>query len=321
MTSAPQVSVIIIFLNEERFLREAIESVLGQRHQDWELLLVDDGSTDVSTAIAERCAEEYPAKVRYLQHEAHQNRGMSASRNLGARNARGTYISFLDADDVFYASALEEQSAILDAHPDAALVYGRVQRWHSWTHEPEDLQRDSLRELAVPPNSLVLPPTQLILLLQDQGMPSGIMVRHEVFQQVGGFEESFRGMYEDNAFLAKVCLTKGVFASDKCWYRYRKHSAAACAVAVRAGSYPRTRLAFLNWAAEYLARERITDRRLWSTLRKELQAHRHPFWHQLVSRAEGIVESARNLFKPSRRRSPSSSDLSIAWSDQQKKRK
>jgi hypothetical protein len=90
--SQPLVSAIIIFLNAEKFIREAIESVFAQTYDNWELLLVDDGSTDASTEIAHRYAEQYAGKVRYLEHEDHQNLGMSASRNLGINNAKGKYI-------------------------------------------------------------------------------------------------------------------------------------------------------------------------------------------------------------------------------------
>src|SRR5437773_4242914 len=99
MTNKPLVSVIIIFLNAEKFIEEAIESVLAQTYDHWELLLVDDGSIDSSTEIALRYAEQYPGKVNYLEHEGHQNRGMSASCNLGIRNTKGEYIAFLDVDD------------------------------------------------------------------------------------------------------------------------------------------------------------------------------------------------------------------------------
>src|SRR5213593_4271602 len=95
------VSVIMIFLDEEKFILEAIESVFAQTYDNWELLLVDDGSRDASTQIAQRSAEQNPGKVRYLEHEGHQNRGMSTSRNMGIRHAKGNYIAFLDADDVW----------------------------------------------------------------------------------------------------------------------------------------------------------------------------------------------------------------------------
>ena len=166
MSSTPLVSAIVIFLNEEKFLQEAIESVFGQTYDNWELLLVDDGSTDASTEVALQYAKQFSKKVRYLEHHAHQNRGMSAARNLGIRNAKGEYIAFLDADDVWMPHILEEQVTILESHPAAAMVYGPVQWWYSWTRNPEDMRRDHLRTLNVPPNTLVKPPTPLLQCLQ-----------------------------------------------------------------------------------------------------------------------------------------------------------
>src|SRR5262245_49211304 len=100
MSNTALVSAIIIFRNEEKFLSEAIESVFRQTYPKWELLLVDDGSTDASTGIALRYSQQYSDRVQYLEHEAHSNRGMSASRNLGIQHAKGDYIAFLDGDDV-----------------------------------------------------------------------------------------------------------------------------------------------------------------------------------------------------------------------------
>jgi glycosyltransferase involved in cell wall biosynthesis len=82
MSGSPLVSIILPFLNAEKFIQETIESVLAQTYKTWELLLVDDSSTDASTNIAHRIAQQYPQKVRYLEHPGHQNRGLSTSRNL-----------------------------------------------------------------------------------------------------------------------------------------------------------------------------------------------------------------------------------------------
>src|SRR5215218_6539451 len=92
------VSIVTNFLDAERFIQETIKSVFAQTYENWELLLVDDGSTDGSTQIALQYSKQYPEKVRYLEHPGHQNRGASASRNLGMVHARGEYIAFLDAD-------------------------------------------------------------------------------------------------------------------------------------------------------------------------------------------------------------------------------
>src|SRR6266487_5498276 len=156
MPSQPRVSAIIIFLNAERYIDEAIESVFAQAYDSWELLLADDGSTDGSTAIVLQYAERYPDKVRYLEHPGHQNRGMSATRNLGIRNARGEYIAFLDADDVWLPQKLEQQVAILEQQPEAAMVYGPALLWHSWAGEAQNSQSDLvMQELGVPLNTLV----------------------------------------------------------------------------------------------------------------------------------------------------------------------
>jgi glycosyltransferase involved in cell wall biosynthesis len=89
MSNQPLVSAVIVFWNAERFIYEAIESVFAQAYDYWELVLVDDGSSDGSTAIAQQYAGQCPEKVRYLEHPWHANRGMSASPNLGIRYAQG----------------------------------------------------------------------------------------------------------------------------------------------------------------------------------------------------------------------------------------
>src|SRR5690349_14304343 len=95
------VSVIMIFLDAAPYLDEAVASVFAQTYGRWELLLVDDGSIDGSSVIASGYAEQHPDKVRYLEHPNHENRGMSASRNLGIMQAHGEFVAFLDADDVY----------------------------------------------------------------------------------------------------------------------------------------------------------------------------------------------------------------------------
>src|SRR5688500_15389988 len=128
----PRVSVIIIFLDVERYLGEAIDSVLQQTYTDWELLLVDDGSKDGSSALARQYAAQRPSQIRYLDHPGHANLGMSASRNLGIEHARGEYVAFLDADDVYLPERLSKHMRVLDTHPEVAMVQSDLIFWYSW---------------------------------------------------------------------------------------------------------------------------------------------------------------------------------------------
>lgn len=295
MSSQPLVSCIIIFFNAEKFFEEAIESILAQTYENWELLLADDGSSDRSTEIALQYAQRYPGKVRYLEHEGHQNRGMSATRNLGIRNAKGNYIAFLDADDIWLPFKLEQQVAILESQPEAAMVYGRSHYWHSWTGNAKDSQRDFLSELSVQPDALYKPP---VLLIQNHPLgkigapcPSNILVRREVVEQVGGFEEQFRGMYqlyEDQGFLTKVYLHAPIFVANQCWDKYRLHPD-SCTSAVNKGKKHHTvRLFFLQWLEKYLSEQGVEDTQVWDALEKALWPYRHPVLSFLLNLPQRI---------------------------------
>ena len=302
MSSGPLVSVVLIFWNAAPYLREAIESVLAQSYPCRELLLVDDGSSDGSTAIARQYAAEHPGQVRYLQHAGHANLGMSASRNLGIREAQGSYVAFLDADDVWFSSALQDQVAILQGHPAAAMVYGPIQYWYSWSGQPEDRHRDQVERLGVPEDTLIDPPRLLPLFLRDKAaVPSGVLVRREVVQSVGGFEDAFRGEYEDQVFCAKICLAAPVFAAGSCWYRYRQHPESCVIRGQQTGETHTARLRFLNWLAGYLTERKVRDRAVWRALELELWRFRHPRRYLWLRRSENLLGRMRSLLHPSGR--------------------
>jgi glycosyltransferase involved in cell wall biosynthesis len=289
MSTKALVSVIIIFLNTERFLQEAIESVLAQTYDAWELLLVDDGSTDGSTTIARQYADQFPDRVRYLEHPEHMNCGMSATRNLGIRHASGAYIAFLDSDDVWFPNALADQISILEARPDLAMVYGPTQWWYSWTGKPEDRQRDFIDDLSIRTNARYDPPGLLNLVLQGRAAgTSAIVVRKTVVDGVDGYEEQFRSLYEDQAFFVKVCLEEAVFVADQCWYRYRQHPDSSCAVAEQSGREYAARLTFLNWVAEYVEDQDIKSRTISRSLRIALWPYQHPISYPLLERAQQL---------------------------------
>ena len=265
MKSKPLVTVITIFLNAERFLKEAIASVFAQGYLGWELLLVDDGSTDASTAVALQYAERYPNRIRYLEHPGHENRGISASQNLGINSAKGKYIAFLDADDVWLPDKLEQQVAILDSQPEAIMVYGQTQYWYSWTGDVEDSRRDLIIDPGVQLNSTVRPPRLLVRFLREEipiPCPSDIMVRREGIIEVGGFEPGFRRIFTDQVLYAKLTLKWPVFVSGQRWSRYRKHAGSSVAIVKRSGQMRSARRTYLKWLGRYLDDHGVEDIRV-----------------------------------------------------------
>jgi glycosyltransferase involved in cell wall biosynthesis len=302
--SSPLVTVIMIFLDAGKFIEEAIASVIGQTHTEWELLLVDDGSTDASSAIARRWADARPGRIRYLDHPAHQNHGMSASRNRGLQEARGEFVTFLDADDLWVPRKLEEQLAVLRLHSRAAMIYGRTEIWFSWTGEETDRGRDHTLDLGVPPDTLVEPPDILLLLLENKVQnptTCSVLLRRGVFDEVGGFQDDFRGMFEDQAFFAKVCLKFPVYVSGRVWARYRQHPESCCAVAEAAGTAPAARLTLLRWIRRYFANQRVRDPRLLTALDNELRSASPSPWIGLKVRARrllGVVRRRMRRMRP-----------------------
>jgi glycosyltransferase involved in cell wall biosynthesis len=272
----PLVSVLISFFNAEKFLREAIDSVFAQTYENWELLLVDDGSTDGSTGIARQYTEAYPGKVFYLEHPYHQNRGANAARNLGINRARGKYVALLDSDDLWLPHKLWQQVHILESHPEASMVYGLSRYWSSWTGKSEDAEDDFIPELGIPGEALYEPPALLTLVypLGSANPPcvANFMFRREMAERIGGFDESFKGkyqMFDEQTFLMKVYLKETVFVSEECWDLYRQHPDSYMAMVMKAGRYYRTRLFFLDWFANYLSDQQVKDRTIWKLLWEE----------------------------------------------------
>jgi len=290
----PVVSTVTTFLNGERFIAEAIESVLAQTYATWELFLVDDGSTDGATAIAKSYVARYPDRIRYLEHEGHRNRGISASRNVGLAAARGEYIAFLDADDAWLPEKLAEQVSLLEEQPDAGLMYGNSLYWHSWTGRPEDEARDYYPLLGV--DDGVFPGWQLLAwnLRRRVAVPCihSVLVRAPVLRRVGGFEERFTGMFEDQACYAKLLLDGPALVVNRSWERYRIHDDSCCAVARRDGSAASARATYLEWLDGYL-RTVLAPPEVHDALRSAVWPYRHPRLHRLWRGASQFAERVR----------------------------
>jgi glycosyltransferase involved in cell wall biosynthesis len=251
---SPRVSVICAVFNGAPFLEEAVESVLRQEFDDFELLLVDDGSTDGSEAIARNLADRFPRRIRYLAHPDRVNRGASHARNLGLAQATGELIAFIDSDDVWRPQKLSEQLRIMDENPVIGMLCGVVNYWSSWAGGEDRLVATGSRI-----DSTLTPPNALLHLyplgVGHAPCPSDLMIRRSLVEGGCTFEETLSGpvqMYEDQMFFAKIYLSATVLFASRVWLDYRQHPDSCVSVVFRDGLYHGMRRGFLAWLERYV---------------------------------------------------------------------
>ena len=184
----PAVSVIITAYNRALFLPEAIESVLSQGYRDFELLLVDDGSTDDTLKLI----QPYRDRLLLIQHG--DNRGVSAARNTGIAHSSGKLICFLDSDDLWKKNKLSAQIAFLEAHPEYQICYTNEiwLRNGAWLNQKLKHQKFSghIFERLLP----------LCII-----SPSSVMLARHILEQVGCFDESFPACEDYDLWLRIGC--------------------------------------------------------------------------------------------------------------------
>jgi glycosyltransferase involved in cell wall biosynthesis len=250
----PGVSVVMIFWRARDFLAEAITSVRCQSYTDWELLLVDDGSDDGSLEIARAAARLEPARIRVIRHWTGRNRGMSQARNLGVSRARGELVTFLDADDVWLPTLLERQVAELAAHPEVSALCAPARWWYSWNGDAADRREDFTQSWDAALDAVAPPPELLAMVLANEWSSlCSVLLRRELFLALGGYEADFRGMYEDQAFHAKLCLEHPVYVSSACGYLYRQHADSCTRRSHESGQTKAAKERYLVWLRSYLA--------------------------------------------------------------------
>ena len=169
----PRVSVVIPTFNRWPLLVEAVDSVLTQSYRDFELIVIDDGSTDAT-------ASELAKLAPRLQVFVTQRRGVSAARNLGVSQSRGHYIAFLDSDDVWLNSKLERQTRFMDEHPELHIC----QTDEIWIRNGVRVNPRAVHQK--PSGDIFTRSLELCLV-----SPSAVMMTKAVFERTGGFDETF----------------------------------------------------------------------------------------------------------------------------------
>jgi glycosyltransferase involved in cell wall biosynthesis len=120
-----KVSILMPAYNEEKYISEAINSVINQTFKDWELIIINDASTDKTKEIVEKFIKK-DKRIKLINNKT--NKFQSAAREKGKKQAKGKYIAFLDADDKYLKNKLEKQINFLEKHPDIDLVYTNMLR-------------------------------------------------------------------------------------------------------------------------------------------------------------------------------------------------
>lgn len=189
----PLVSVVIPVFNGERFLREAVESVLAQKYSPLEIIMVDDGSTDGTADVA----RSLPETVRYL-HQS--NQGPAAARNRGIEHAQGSLIAFADADDLWPEDKLALQLPYLMRDPAAEIVMGRIQQVL--------LSETGAENFAEPAFSVNL---------------GSAIIRKSVFERVGLFDETMRYSEDVDWFMRAREGRAAIVTIDAVTLLYRQH--------------------------------------------------------------------------------------------------
>jgi glycosyltransferase involved in cell wall biosynthesis len=183
----PGVSVVIPTCNRAWCLGEALDSVLAQDFRDFELIVVDDGSTDGTAGLL----AGYGDRIRVVSQE---NRGVSAARNAGIAAARGGLIAFLDSDDLWLPGKLAAQVAFFAAHP-AALICQTEELWVRNGRRVNPGRRHRKR------GGLIFEPSLELCLVS----PSAVMARRELFAAVGLFDEALAACEDYDLWLRVAC--------------------------------------------------------------------------------------------------------------------
>jgi glycosyltransferase involved in cell wall biosynthesis len=250
--ATPLVSVIMPFKDAAPYLEEAAHSVLAQTWPAVELVLVDDGGTDGSDAVAERVRAADPDRVRIVAHPGRANRGIGASRRLGFREARGELLANLDGDDVWEPAHLEDQVRLLLRSPGADAVQGRAWHWWSWWGDGKE---DLLFPLAFAPGVVVAGQEVFGAILRNGGYAPttcAVLFRASLLGPWTEVLDDFPGMYEDQVLHAGLQLRARLVMSGATTAWYRQHSRSISAEQLlpdAASRFDAGRQSFLDWVS------------------------------------------------------------------------
>lgn len=271
----PVISVIIPAYNSQDTILETIESVQKQTFSDFEILVIDDGSQDETVEVVNSIDDER------IKVNSFKNGGVSLARNRGISLAKGEYIAFMDADDLWTSDKLELQLEALQKHPEAALTY-------SWTYimsedgskvhkcDPISYQGDVYQDLLI--YNFILSPS------------SNILVRKSAIDSTGDFDTNL-SHYEDWDFCLRLARNWSFIVIPKYQVFYRQSSSSASS---NIKAFEKSVLTVIERSFEYAPPEI-------QYLKSKSIASSHLYWTQLylnrVAGFSGVNQARKHLFK------------------------
>lgn len=185
------ITVVVGVYNTSEFIAETIKSVLQQTYTDFELLLIDDGSTDDTADIVRNFCEQ-DSRVKLISQE---NQGVSVARNTGINMAQGEFIAILDADDLWLPNKLAMHIQHFSTNPNLGLSFGRIE-FMTFDGKPTGKYSNPRFKNITPKNLYEENPTST---------PSNAVIRKVALQQVGGFDKDLRNGLEDIELFLRLC--------------------------------------------------------------------------------------------------------------------
>jgi glycosyltransferase involved in cell wall biosynthesis len=204
----PIISVIIPTYNRGEYICETIESVFEQTYKDFEIIIVDDGSTDDTRQLI----EPYLSRIKYIYQE---NAGVSAARNTGIIASESEYVAFLDSDDLWLTNKLKLQMEFLDSNPQLGMVYADACMFSN----DQIIYSSFLKLKKFTSYGYIFGN----LIKEDFIITSTVLVRREVFKDVGTFDESL-SVAEDYDMWLRIARKYQIGLINECLVKYRKHN-------------------------------------------------------------------------------------------------
>jgi len=276
----PEVSVIMPVYNGEKFLAQAIESVLNQNYQDLELVCVNDGSTDRSQEIIDSF---FDPRLKSIVQE---NAGLPAARNIGIKASSGSFIAFLDCDDIYLPFSVEKRVSYLSVSPERVFVHTDFIP----IDESGNQIADSLKQWrGIDPISGMC--FKSLFLHGTAILPSSVMMKKEIFDRVGLFDGSFLRAQDYDLWL-RIAYHYPLFLLNECCVKYRVHSQSLSNLSLLGDLH--SARALLKAAANYSDIEKLIG-----ALEMRKRLYRACYDVAYDSLKDGDLKAARYWFKKS----------------------